>query len=520
MAVEERVRVAEILGAFAIAGDLGRGQPEGHVLRSVCIALQVADKLGLSTKARGDVYYTTLLMHCGCTAGAAEFAAVIAGDELAAQRDLCLCDPRNLGQCLTWIRRHVAPDAGVTERARRALQLLVQGERTMAGIEQGCSDVGARIAHRLRMSEETQRSLYHICELWNGKGPHQVRGADIPIPARIANAAMTIEVFSGAQGREGAMAAARKRRGKSFDPDVADAFLALAGDEAFWEPLAADDLWQTVLAMEPSGPRRYLDMEDLDEVALAFADFTDLKSTRTATHSRRTAEVAEAVARRLGRMTDEVVLTRRAALVHDLGQVAVPSLVLDKSGPLTEGEQERLRLHPYYTERILARVPALGAVASVAAMHHERLDGRGYHRGLSEAHVPLPARILAVASTYVDLTGERPNGAASEPESVLRAMEPEVGRGLDGDCYRALLDEVGGLAVRPLPRREWPAGLTDREVEVLQLVARGLDRRQVAERLFVSEHTVRHHLESIYSKIDVHSRAGAVLFAVEQQLLS
>src|SRR5262249_4424950 len=182
MAGEARIRVAEILGAFAMAGDLGRGQPEGHVLRSVCIALQLADRLGLSGKERGDVYYTTLLMHCGCTAGAAEFAAFIAGDGLAAQRDLCLCDPKNLGQCLSWMRRHVAPGAGITERTRRALRLLFQGERMMAGVELGCSDVGARIARRLRMSEETQRSLYNICELWNGNGPHKLRGAAIPLP--------------------------------------------------------------------------------------------------------------------------------------------------------------------------------------------------------------------------------------------------------------------------------------------------------------------------------------------------
>jgi HD-GYP domain-containing protein (c-di-GMP phosphodiesterase class II)/DNA-binding CsgD family transcriptional regulator len=300
---------------------------------------------------------------------------------------------------------------------------------------------------------------------------------------------------------------------------VADAFLSLAGDEVFWDKLDADDPWSAVLAIEVPGPRRFIDERDLDGVCLAFADFIDLKSGRPAAHSRRTAAVAEAIARRLGKPEEEVTLARRAALVHNLGQVAVPSAILQKMDPLTAAEQERLRLHPYYTERILSPVAALRPVAAIAAMHHERPDGEGYHRGLKDGQIPAAARIVAVADRFAELTAERPGAAALDAEAAVRSMERDVGRALDGDCFRALAAEAGGVTVSPPPRREWPAGLTEREVDVLRLVARGLDRRQVAKDLYLSEHTVRHHLESTYSKIGVHSRAGAVLFAVEHNLL-
>lgn len=515
--MDNRFRLAELLGAFSFAGDLGRGQPVGHVLRTCRIAMAVATRLNLPVSALADVYYTALLVHAGCTAGASEFAAFLASDELSAQKDFCLCDPDNLVQLLGWLQRNVAPGRPLPARTARMFQLLIQGERAMQDVDQGCSEVGSRIAARLGMSEATQKSLYHICETWNGKGPHHLRGDDVPLPARIVNVAMITEVFAAERGIEAARGAALARRRKSFDPDVVDALVAVLDQGTFSVDLKAQEPWDSVLGLEPV-PQRGVDEGGLDALALAFADFADLKAPATSTHSRRTAEVAEGIARRLHLDDTEVSLIRRAALVHDLGSVAVPSLVLEKQGPRTEAETERFRLHPYFTERILTRAEPLRTIGSVAAMHHERLDGSGYFKGLSGSQLPLTARAVALADAYVELTEPAAGAQGQDPGAAIKALSGDDPKLFDGDCLAALAAEVQGRTA-PASRPVWPAGLTDREVEVLRLVARGSSVRDAAARLVISNHTARHHLESIYSKAGVISRAGAVLFAVENNLL-
>jgi HD-GYP domain-containing protein (c-di-GMP phosphodiesterase class II)/DNA-binding CsgD family transcriptional regulator len=507
----ERFRLAELLGPLSFAGDLGRGQPMGHVLRTTRIAMALADRLRVPSGELPDVYYTSLLLHAGCTAGSAEFAAFLASDELSAQRDFCLCDPSNLGDLFGWMKRNVAPGQPLPARTLRMLRLLSRGEKAFVDVDQGCSEVGSRIAARLGMSEATQRSLYHICESWSGKGPHKLKGEDIPLPGRIVNAAMILEVFVSEQGVAAAKAAAESRRGKSFDPAIADASIALAEDAAFWETLREQEPWASVLEIEPQ-PRRYADESVLDAVAYALADIVDLKSTSAATHSRRVAELAETAAARLGLSQDDITLARRAALVHDVGLVAVPALFLEKGAAWSEADVERFRLHSYYTERILGRQEHLGPIGETGSAHHERIDGSGYYRGLAGSQLSMPARIVAAASAYVE-AAER---VGEEGERIVAKLKEDAG--LDQDCVNAIAGEAG--VRRAGERRTWPAGLTDREVEVLRLVASGLNLKDTASRLVISDHTARHHVENIYSKAGVSSRAGLTLFAVENGLLA
>jgi HD-GYP domain-containing protein (c-di-GMP phosphodiesterase class II) len=258
---------------------------------------------------------------------------------------------------------------------------------------------------------------------------------------------------------------------------------------------------------------RWVGERQLDDVALAFADIVDLKSGATVMHSRRTAELAEALAHRLRLDTDSVALTRRAALVHDAGLVAVPALILHKEQRLTEAEFERYRLHTYYTERILTRSDLFRPIGEVACAHHEKLNGAGYHRGLSGNQLTMPMRVLALASAYEEMTG---GGSPADPEPALGALGQS--KAFDGACLEALATELGAEPPQKA-RQAWPSGLTDREVEMLRCVGSGLTVHQAAQRLVISDHTARHHLESVYSKLGVSSRAGAVLFAVENDLL-
>jgi HD-GYP domain-containing protein (c-di-GMP phosphodiesterase class II)/DNA-binding CsgD family transcriptional regulator len=485
----------------------------GHVLRTTRIAMALADRLGVPSSQLDDVYFTALLLHASCTAGSADFAAFLASDEISAQHDFFLCDPNNQAQLFGWLRRNVASGQPLPARTLRMLRLMSRGEAAFQEVDRGCSDVGSRIAARLGLSEATQLSLYHICETWNGKGPHRISGLEIPLSGRIVNVSMILEIFFSDRGVAAARQAAAVRSGKSFDPGIAGAAIALCDDAAFWEQLGAEEPWGSVLELEPP-PLQHVDEAGLDDFAYALADIVDLKSTAAATHSRRTAEVAEAIAMRLRLTPEDVALIRRAALVHDVGLVTVPSFLLQDKASWGEADHERFRLHPYYTERILSHSEALKAIGAVASAHHENIDGSGYHRGLSGSQLSPPARVVAAASAYI----ESMETVGNDPELALQALKTR--RVLDPDCLAALAAEVAGQEQAAPAKKTWPAGLTEREVEVLRLVASGLNLKEAAERLVISDHTARHHLESVYGKAGVSSRAGITLFAVENGLLS
>ena len=304
-----------------------------------------------------------------------------------------------------------------------------------------------------------------------------------------------------------------------LDPEVGEAFLAASRKNGFWAELGAPDLWDTVLALEPDSPGKFIGEESIEDVALAFADFADMKAAHKAGHSRRTAAVAGSIAERMDLPQSLVATVRNAALVHDIGEVGVRGSILAKEGSLDQWEVEQVRLHPLYTERILSRVPALHPVAAIASAHHEWMNGEGYHRGLSGHQIPLGARILAVADAFQEVLEGRPGVAGVENEEALRAISGEAGSRLDPECFEALSQVIGVSFPKASLRREWPAGLTDREVEILRISATGLTKRQMAKQLTISEKTVGTHLEHIYSKVGCSSRAAAVLFAMEHGLI-
>jgi HD-GYP domain-containing protein (c-di-GMP phosphodiesterase class II) len=514
-------RLSELLGVFAVAGDLGRGQQVGHVFRSCVIAMSVARHMALPPAQQKDVYFTCLLMHSGCTAGAAQIATFLMADELSAQRDICLCDPDSVAQVMGWLWRHNRPGSALPARLWRFVQAVTQAEQSLAEVETGCSDVGARIAERLGLSQGTRDSLYHICERWNGKGPHKLKAGAVPLPARIVNTSMIAEVFYSSSGAEAARAAVRRRSGKSLDPAVADAFLAVSQSPELTSALQQADGWSDVCALEPGDSRVMVPDSEYDTFFLALADFSDLKLPHAPGHSRAVAALAERVARRAGMSETDVTLARRAALVHTLGHVAVPAILLEADRPLTAAETEKVRLHPYFTERLLSHAPSVSEAGRVAAMHHERPDGAGYPHGLKGSQMPDAAKALAVADAFQEMV-EGGHGRAPLPQSgALQAIQAGAGAQFDEKCARALAEEFGArpAAASPPPRQDWPASLTTREVEVLRLVARGNTVGEAAKQLVISESTARHHLEHIYTKIGVSSRAGAVVFAVENRLL-
>jgi HD-GYP domain-containing protein (c-di-GMP phosphodiesterase class II) len=305
-----------------------------------------------------------------------------------------------------------------------------------------------------------------------------------------------------ADGPDAALAAVRGRA--AYDPGI----VALLDRDV----LAVDGAWESVLAAAPEAET------DVDEACAVAGDFADLKSPWTLGHSGAVAELAEAAAWRLGLPEDEVAAVRRGALLGDLGRVAVSSAIWDRPGPLSEADRERVRLHPYYTERALARSPALAALGRIGGAHHERLDGSGYHRGAAVADLPVTARLIAVADVFAAMTEPRPHRPAHPPDAASAELTAEARAGrLDAACVEAVLGAAG--QTREPVARPLPAGLTEREAQVLGLIARGLTNRQVAERLGSAPKTVGNQVQAVYAKIGVSTRAAAALFAAENGLL-
>jgi HD-GYP domain-containing protein (c-di-GMP phosphodiesterase class II) len=213
-----------------------------------------------------------------------------------------------------------------------------------------------------------------------------------------------------------------------------------------------------------------------------------------------------------------VASLRHAALAHDLGRVGVSNSIWEKPGPLGFGEWERVRLHAHYTERAFAQSPTLAPIGRLAGSHHERLDGSGYHRGCRGPDLDQAARILAAADCYTAMREARSyrpalEEAATEAELLTEARE---GR-LDPDAVDAVL-ACAGHKVEKRPR-ERPAGLTPRELEVLRALVDGSSNQVIGDDLGISVKTVGHHVQHIYDKAGVRSRAAATVWAFEHDLV-
>jgi HD-GYP domain-containing protein (c-di-GMP phosphodiesterase class II) len=506
-------RLAELTVALSLATDLGTGQPMEHGLRTCWLSLGVAEELGLDAATRSSVYYVALLRFLGCTSDASETAVLAGGDDVAfngAMAPMLMGQP---GESMRYFVRHLAEDLPVHRRVARIGRALIEPGAGARSLAQHC-EVGARLAERLGLGGSVSAALAHAYERWDGKGhPAGLAGEEVPLPVRIVSAARDAELWSRRAGWPTAMDVLTHRRGHGYDPAVVDSIVA-GGAPRLAE--LGDDACARVLAAEPA-PVRTIDVDGLDAALGAVADFTDLKSLWLRTHSTGVADVARGAGVAAGLSATDATTIGRAALVHDVGRVGVPCGIWDRPGPLSAEQWERVRLHPYLSERVLHRCALLDPFASLAGHHHERVDGSGYHRGARQLDVS--ARLLAAADAYHAMTEDRPHRRALSAAGAASQLvaEAEAGR-FDRAAVDAVLD-AAGQPTRPA-RAGYPAGLTDREVEVLRLIARGHANKQVAAILGISPKTVGHHIEHLYAKAAVTTRAGATLFAMEHGLLS
>jgi HD-GYP domain-containing protein (c-di-GMP phosphodiesterase class II) len=501
-------RLAELIGGLVLASDLVNGFPAEKVLRTVVLTRELARCAAFDEEVAHDAYYVALFRFLGCTGFAHEEAHIYgAGDDATTRNVMAMADVTNPVATLRAIATRVGSGGALRDRAR-AVAMLVLDTNAMHKHARAQCDSSIKLAEIAGLSQPIRDALSQVCERYDGRGAPLGKASDaLSLPTRLLHVADIAELAHHRFGEAEAISELERRSGKQLDPTLVRVFRENA--RPLFDAIAGPSVWDRFLELEPTP---HTMTNDVAEVARVFALFADLKSVFTLGHSTGVAEIVRGAAD--GLPEDAVRDLTHAALLHDLGRVSVATNIWDKPAPLSAPEWERVRLHAYYTDRMMRRAPAWSAAARIAASAHERLDGSGYHRAVPGSVLGRQERLLAAADMFHALTEPRPHRGALTREQAIALLHAEVKRGvLDSDAVDAVLG-----ARRPT-RSGNPRGLSDREVEVLRLVARGKSNKEIGTLLGISARTVQHHVAHIYDKIGVYSRAGAALFVTENALL-
>lgn len=433
------VRVSEVISALSYALDLTEGQPEGHAVRTCLIGMRIADELRLPPEDCSALFYALLLKDLGCSSNSAKLCYLFSADDRKVKSNLRTVDWAKMSETVKFMSKNVMPDGSPMQRALRAVVFALEGPSGPSKIVEVRCERGADIARRLGFPEATATAILHLDEHWDGRGhPKGLTRDEISLGGRIACLAQTIDVFFCTGGRSAAVEIARERRGAWFDPALVDAFLAFAGDAGFWSRVGSSDPRTEIAQLEPEDLVLTANEATLDRIARAFAEVVDAKSPWTFRHSEGVARIAVGIAKALGLSDSALTTIHRAGLLHDIGKLGVSNLILDKPGNLSSEEYVELRRHPEFTHQILGRIAPFHDIAEIAATHHERLDGRGYHRGLRAVELPVESRLLVVADICEALSAKRPYRDEMPQERVHAILTKDSGTAVCPECVQAL----------------------------------------------------------------------------------
>lgn len=502
------MRLAEAVGALALAADVSNGLAVEKSLRTVLVASRLA-RLLAGDRDGAAVYWVSVLRSVGCLGFSPEQAGFSAGGDNGLRRSMAFADFTRPLDTLKHAAQGFPADASLFDRARGLAQFC--NPNVFVRYARSHCESAMFFARSVGMPEEIAVALDTSGERYDGKGVRKARADELPWPARVAEVADVLELFAWTGGTELARTVLQQRRARMLDPAIVDA--ALAELPALTVGLG-DSVWDEYLALEPKPWRD--SVADADGGLIAMGRFADLKSLFTLNHSRRVTALAEAAGRAAGLAENDCSMLRWAGAVHDLGRVAVATGTWDKKGALNTVEWQRVRSHSHHTETIL-RSAGLGALADIASAAHERGRGGGYHRGVSPDSVPLLARIVAAADVMAALGEERPHRGPLDDAHAVKELRSMVEDGaLDARAAQAVLEARGSTRAR---KRAWPGGLSDREVEVVRLVAVGRTNREIGQLLGVSPRTAQKHVMNVYDRLGLESRAGLALYAIEHGLL-
>lgn len=508
------LRLAELLAGLSMVSDLGYRLPVDTAVRSCVVGTSLARRMELPEPEVSDVFFVSLLFHVGCVAYSHETTEQF-GDDLAVNHAAVKTDITSVRDVFSTLIPESTRHLPASARLKGAARMAARGQAFGRAHNQASCEVARDMARRIGLRSSVSDGLYDMHEWWNGHGARGMRGEEISRSGRIARVATEAVELISLGGADQIEAALRRRAGKTLDPAVVE---CLTLDPAgLIEEATAGDPTATLLEIEPA-PVIAVRQTELPSIARAFGDMADLKTPFTHGHSREVARLAVGAATRIGLDSATVGQLEVAAHLHDLGRIGISNRLWEKPGALTTGEWEQVKLHSYHSERILSSTEALAPIAPMVGMHHERIDGSGYHRGCRAGEINLAARVLAAADAYQAMTQPRPHRAALGADVAADELlgEARAGR-FDPNVTAAVLEEAG--QPRAAPRGARPAGLSDREVEVLGLVATGCSNPEIGRALGISRRTAEHHVQHIYTKIGVSTRAAAALFALEHDLL-
>jgi len=433
------LQISQLIAAMSYALDMTEGQPQGHSARSCMIGMRLAYELKLPEDQWPALFYALLLKDLGCSSNASKVCYLFGADDRIAKGNLKTVDWSSRVRSLRYVSENVAPEASALQRARQFISVVAKGPAKARELVQLRCDRGATIARALELPEATAVAIRSLDEHWNGNGyPDNLEGERIPVVSRILNLAQTVEVFWAQHGIEAARQITIDRRGSWFDPSMVDAMDPIFNDEAFWGRMLQADPIQEAMKFEPAQHILASDDATLDRIAMGFSMVIDAKSPWTFCHSTGVAEVAVGIGMQLGLSMYELQQLNRAALLHDVGKLGVSNLILDKPAKLNADELAVMRKHPSFTFDILNRVDGFRRFSELAASHHERLDGRGYHRGLPGEMLPKAVRALAVADMYEALAAKRPYRQDLSSEEVMTILNRDAGKGVCPEALEAL----------------------------------------------------------------------------------
>jgi putative nucleotidyltransferase with HDIG domain len=379
-----------------------------------------------------------LLKDLGCSSNAARICQLYMIDDIAFKRDFMTVNG-SLPQVLRFVLSHTGMTAGLADRFRALVHVFQNGGQIAQELMETRCDRGAEIARKMRFSEHVIAAIRSFDEHWNGGGmPASLKGDDIPIYSRIALISQVVDVFQTANGVEAAKLEVQHRTGTWFDPRVSAAFERVAARPEFWATLRSDELQMAIFALEPAQERSFVDEDYLDDIAAAFAQVIDSKSSYTAGHSARVTLFADLIAEQLEFSQESRRRLKRAALLHDIGKLGVSNSVLDKPAKLDSDEWAAMQKHTSLGEEVLSRIAAFRDLATIAGAHHERLDGKGYPRGLRGDQIALEVRIVTTADIFDALTADRPYRAAMPVDKALAIMTDMLDTAIDRQCFAAL----------------------------------------------------------------------------------
>jgi HD-GYP domain-containing protein (c-di-GMP phosphodiesterase class II) len=507
------IRLALLLGRLSLTFDIANDSPLGKAVRSVVLAVELATRAGASDEEKHDIYWATLLGYLGGTGFALEQGMIGAGDDRAVRNAMSMFsadDP--FGSALGVLER-IAPEASLTRRVQ-VLAGIFTDRSHAERFRQAICETSTRLTEIVGAGPRILAALNQLCERWDGRGaPDGAQGEAMALPMRLAQIGHIVEIAHHRGGRAAAVAEVRRRAGRQFDPRLTK--VLIEEQAALFDAIEDPHVFERFLRIEPE-PVEWANERRIDDIARALAIFTDLKSPIFLAHSTGVAALAERAAGHLGLGADETRALRLAALLHDLGRVSVPNGIWAHPGPLDWSARERVRLHAYYTERVLAPIEALAPVADIAAAAHERTDGSGYPRHRPAASLSPAARVLAAADMAFAMSEDRPHRPALSAATIARELVAEAAAGrLDGRTVDAVLASMG------LPERTALAashGLSEREVDVARLLALGKSNKEIGAQLRISPRTVQIHVGRIFDKLGVRSRAGAAIWLIQHDL--